>query len=322
MSSSSKGIAYGVTAYFLWGLVPLYFPLVAAAGPVEILAHRIVWSLGVLVLILALWRHWGWLRAAVTNPRQILLLSAAALVVSVNWGLFIYAVNSGNTLQASLAYFINPLVSVALGVVVLAERLRPTQWVAVGLGATAVVVLTVSSGAPPWLALGMAFSFATYGLTKKFVRLDGLESLSVEMTVLFLPALGFVLYLQATGTGTFTSVSTAHTLLLVGAGVVTALPLLAFGAAAYRIPLTMVGLLQFIAPVMQFLIAWLVFAEDLSPARWAGFAIVWTALAVFATDLLLGARRRSRAARAEAAAVATATPIPDEAPPAAPEPRG
>lgn len=301
-TSSSNGILYGVTAYFLWGLVPLYWPLVDAAGPVELLAHRMIWSLGILLVILVLWRRWSWVRAVLASPRQLVLLTAAALAITVNWGLFILAVVSGHTLQASLGYFINPLVSVALGVLVLGERLRPAQWTAVGLGGVAVVVLTVGYGSPPWLSLGMAFSFATYGLLKKFVRLDGPEGLTAETTLLFLPALGYLVFLHSTGAGTFATVSVPHTLLLVGTGVITALPLLAFGAAAYRIPLTMVGLLQFIAPVMQFLIAWLIFAEDLTPSRWAGFAIVWAALLVFATDMLRTAQRNRQTRRAAALA--------------------
>lgn len=301
MLSSTRGALYGALAYFLWGLAPLYWPLLLPATPVEILAQRIVWSLVVMLVILTLWRHWSRMRSVLRNPRQMLFLTVGALLISANWGLFIYTVQSGNTLQASLGYFINPLVSVALGVLVFAERLRRAQWAAVCLAVAAVAVLTIDYGAPPWLALGMAFSFAGYGLVKKFVRLDGVESLSMETALIFLPALGYLALLHAAGTGTFGTVSPSHTLLLAGAGLVTALPLLAFGAAAYRIPLTVLGLLQFIAPVMHFLIAWLIFAEELTTARWAGFAIVWSALALFIADLLRNAREARLRAAAEPA---------------------
>src|SRR5690606_7083366 len=275
----------------MWGLSTLYWPLLASSGALEILTHRMVWSLVAVLAVLAVRRHWRWLLGVLRSPRTLLLLTAAALVISVNWGLFILAVNSGQTSQAALGYFINPLVSVVMGVLVFAERLRPAQWCAVGLGAVAVAVLTFAYGGVPWYSLGMAFSFATSGLVKRFVSLDGLESLAVETLLMFAPALGYVAYLEATGAGTFASLSPGHTLLLVGSGVVTALPLLCFGMANRRIPLSMIGLLQFVVPVMQFLFAWLVFQEDLPASRWAGFAVVWVALVVFAADMLRNARR-------------------------------
>lgn len=252
VSELNKGVVYGATAYLLWGLFPLYWPLLAPSGALEILGHRMMWSLLAILVILALRRHWRWLPGVLRQPKQLLILTAAAVCISVNWGVFIYTVNAGHTLQAAFGYFINPLVSVAMGVLVFAERLRRAQWAAVALGVAAVVVLAFDYGSPPWLSLTMAFSFATYGLLKKFVRLDGMESLTIETAVMFLPALGYVLYLQATGAGTFGHVSVPHTLLLVSAGVVTALPLLFFGAAAFRIPLSMIGLLQFSTPVLQF----------------------------------------------------------------------
>ncbi|PSK92835.1 chloramphenicol-sensitive protein RarD [Murinocardiopsis flavida] len=299
MSELNRGAAFGAAAYVLWGVFPLYWPLLAPSGSVEILAHRMLWSLLAVLVILAATRHWRWLATALRSPRELLILTAAALAISVNWGAFIYTVNAGHTLQAAFGYFINPLVSVALGVIVFAERLRRVQWAAVALGTAAVVVLAVDYGAPPWLSLAMAFSFATYGVLKKFVRLDAVESLTLETLVMFVPALGFVLYLEATGSGTFGHVSAPHTLLLIGAGAVTALPLLCFGAAALRIPLSMIGLLQFITPVMHFIIGWLVFGEEMPASRWIGFAIVWAALAAFAFDMVRTARRtaRPRAAR-------------------------
>ncbi|TDQ45636.1 chloramphenicol-sensitive protein RarD [Actinorugispora endophytica] len=292
----NKGVAYGAGAYLLWGFMPLYWPLVAPSGSVEILAHRMIWSLAVVLGLLLAMRHWRWVLAVLRSPRQILLLTCAALLITLNWGTFIYAVNTGHTLQAALGYFINPLVSVALGVIVFSERLRAAQWAAVALGAVSVAVLSLSYGSLPWMALTMAFTFAFYGLTKKFVRLDGVESLTVETGILFLPALGFVVFLEATGAGTFLSGSSAHAALLIGAGLVTAVPLVLFGAAAHRIPLSLVGLLQFIAPVLQFLVAWLVFREEMSSFRWIGFAVVWTALVVFAVDMIRHSRRGRPAA--------------------------
>ncbi|RCV52858.1 EamA family transporter RarD [Marinitenerispora sediminis] len=313
MADSNRGVLYGAGAYLMWGLFPLYWPLLAPSGAVEILAHRMMWSLLTVLGILALRRHWRWFAAVLRSPRQLLLLTAAALVITANWGLFIYTVNSGHTLQAALGYFINPLVSVTLGVLVFSERLRRAQWAAVALGAVAVVVLTFDYGAPPWMALGMALTFAGYGVLKKFVRLDGVESLTVETMVMFLPALGYALLLHAAGGGTFGQVSAAHTVLLVGSGLVTAVPLLCFGAAAFRIPLSVLGLLQFIAPVLQFLIGWLVYGEEMPVSRWVGFGFVWVALMVFAADLAIAARRGSRD-RAERPAPAAATGPAAEAP--------
>lgn len=294
MSELSRGLVFGVTAYLLWGLFPLYIPLLNPSGSLEILAHRVVWSLVFLLLILAVRWHWRWIAPVLRNPRRLVLVAVAATAITANWGMFIYAVHIGQTLQASLGYFINPLVSVALGVVVLGESLRRAQLGAVGLGAIAVLVLSLGYGSVPWLSLGMAGSFAAYGLLKKFIGLDGQEGLSMETTMLLLPALGYLTWLQLTGVGTFAMVSTGHTLLLMAAGIVTALPLALFGSAAFRLPLSYVGLLQFITPVMQFLIAWLVFAEELPPSRWVGFAIVWCALAVFVVDLLRNRPRRSK----------------------------
>jgi chloramphenicol-sensitive protein RarD len=298
VSEVNRGVLLGGGAYLMWAFSTLYWPLIAAAAPLEILANRMVWSLlAVLLILLATRRRWGWLVEVVRSPRRLLPNAAAAALISVNWGLFIVAVNTGQTSQAALGYFINPLVSVMLGVLVFSERLRRAQWVAVALGGAAVVVLTYGYGAPPWLSLGMAFSFAAYGVIKKSSRLDGLQSLTVETLLMFLPALGYVLFLEGSGSGTLLGLSPLHTALLVGSGVVTTVPLLCFGAAARRIPLSMVGLLQFVVPVLQFLFAWLLFDEPLPLSRWIGFAIVWAALVVFATDMLRSARASRAVAR-------------------------
>ncbi|GAB2484017.1 EamA family transporter RarD [Nocardiopsis aegyptia] len=302
MPESNHGVALGAGAFLLWGLAALYWPFLSAAEPSEILAHRMVWSLlAMCVFLLIAGRGWAWLPAVVRSPRRFLPIAAAAALISLNWWGFIYSVSISQTLQASLAYFINPLMSVCLGMVFFSERLRTAQWIAVGLGALAVVVMTVAYGSAPWLSLLMASSFAAYGAVKKYVDLDGMRSLTVETLIMFLPALGFVLYLEIGGSGTMFSVSPGHTALLIGGGFVTALPLLLFGMAAQRVPLTIIGILQYIAPTMIFLIGWLVQGEEMPPSRWIGFAIVWSALCVFAFDQIRSARSRSAARRSEQA---------------------
>ncbi|MFE9105882.1 EamA family transporter RarD [Actinomadura geliboluensis] len=266
-------MAAGVGAYVMWGLFPLYWPLLKPAGAGEILAHRIMWSLVAVGAVLAVRRTW-----ARVGRRQMLLLVAAAVVISVNWWTYIYAVNSGRTIEASLGYFINPLISVVFGVVVFRERLRPWQWAAVGLGAAAVVVLTVDYGRPPWIALVLAFAFGVYGLLKKFADMPSAESLAVETAVMFLPALGFVFFLEAQGDAAFGHEGVANAVLLAGAGVVTAVPLMLFNSAAIRLPMTALGMLQYLAPVLQFAIGFLVQHEEMPPSRWAGFLLVWLAL--------------------------------------------
>ena len=284
-----SGVTAGIAAYVLWGLLPLYWPLLEPAGPIEILAHRIVWSLIVVVALMTALKGLSWLAAL--ERRQVRLLALASVLVAVNWGMYIYGVNSERVVETSLGYFINPLVTVALGVLVLKERLQPAQKAAVLIALVAVVVLTVDYGRPPWIALTLAFSWALYGLVKKRADVDALESLSVETAVLTLPAILFIAALSVDGSGTVTTEGAGHLALLVGSGVMTAVPLLFFGAAAVRIPLVTLGLLQYIAPVMQFLIGVLVYGEDMPASRLAGFALVWVALVVFATD----AARRSRA---------------------------
>jgi chloramphenicol-sensitive protein RarD len=271
----------------------LYFPLLKPASAVEILSHRVLWTLVVVGVMLAVRGRWGWLRALAVDRRRLLILSVAAIVLAVNWGVYIWAVNRGRVVDAALGYYINPLVTVLLGVVLLRERLRRWQWVAVGLATLAVVVLTIDVGRPPVIALVLAVSFATYGLMKNKVRMPALESLSVETLLLIVPALVALQVIQARGDLAFGQGSVCVTLLLVGVGIITAIPLRLFGAAASRVPLSTMGLMQYITPTAQFLIGLLVVHEEMSTGRWIGFVIVWAALLVFSVDSVHAARGRA-----------------------------
>nr|WP_306986582.1 EamA family transporter RarD [Streptomyces canus] len=278
----------------MWGLVPLFWPLLKPADAAEILAHRMVWSLVFVAVALVLVRRWAWAGELLRQPRRLALITVAAAVITVNWGVYIWAVNSGHVVEASLGYFINPLVTIAMGVLLLKERLRPVQWTAVGVGAAAVLVLTVGYGRPPWISLTLAFSFATYGLVKKKVNLGGVESLAAETAIQFLPALGYLLWLSSHGDLSFASEGPGHAALLASTGIVTALPLVCFGAAAIRVPLSTLGLLQYLAPVFQFVLGIFYFGEAMPPERWAGFALVWLALTLLTWDALRTARTLRR----------------------------
>jgi chloramphenicol-sensitive protein RarD len=294
------GTAAGLGAYALWGLFPLYFPLLEPAGGLEIVAHRVVWSLLFIGVLLTVVRRWSLVRPAVTDRRTLLVLVGAAVLISGNWLVFVYAVNSGHVVETSLGYFINPLVSVLLGVVVFGERLRAPQWVAVAIAGVAVGVLTVDYGRPPWIALSLAVTFGLYGLMKKLVRVEAAPGLFLETAIVALPALLVLGVLQSRGEGTFGTLGAAHGVLLVLSGVATAVPLLLFAAAARRIPLSTVGLLQYLTPCMQLTIGVLVYGEPMPPVRLAGFVLVWIALAVFTADSLRHARAGARRARTDA----------------------
>lgn len=295
MDERRAGIAAGLGAYALWGLFPLYFPLLEPAGGIEIVAHRVIWSLLFVAGLLTVRRRWSLVRAAVADRRTVLVLAGAAVLIAGNWSMFVYGVNSGHVVETSLGYFINPLVSVLLGVAVFAERLRPLQWLAVGIAAVAVAVLTLDYGRPPWIALVLAGTFGAYGLMKKLVRVEAAPGLFVETALVALPAAGFLAVLQARGTGSFAAHGAGHALLLISSGVATAIPLLLFAAATRRVPLSTVGLLQYVTPLMQLAIGVFVDHEEMPPARLAGFAIVWLALGVFTADSLRTARdRRTR----------------------------
>jgi len=294
-----KGTLYGVAAYAIWGTFPLYFHALKPSGPWEILAHRIVWTLVFCGLILTIRRDWGWLRTTLRNPRLLGGLTVAALVIAVNWVVYILAVVSGRTYEAALGYFLNPIVTVGLGVLVLGERLRRLQWAAVGVGALAAIYLTVAGGVVPWIPVVLAASFATYGLVKKRVgaSLAAMQSLAAETIVLAPVAVGILAWLEVASTPTLGRHGGVHTGLLLSAGIVTAIPLLFFAAAARRVPLVTMGLLQFMTPVLQLLCGVLLLGEHVAPALWVGFGIVWVALALLTLDSL----RSARAGRAQVA---------------------
>lgn len=294
VSDARRGLLLGVAAYLVWGGFPLYFPLLEPAGAVEVLAHRILWSavtMGLLVVVLGRGSH---LRALLRSGRTMLLLTVAAVTISVNWGTYIWGVNNDRVVESSLGYFINPLVTVLLGVLVLGERLRPAQWVAVGVATAAVAVLTLDYGHPPYVALVLAVSFGTYGLTKKTANVGAVESLAVETAVVAPLAVAYVAVLVTTGESGFGQHGLGHAVLLMSSGIVTAIPLIAFGAAATRVPLVTLGLLQYLTPVLQFALGVLWFHEEMPPARWAGFALVWVALVIFTVEANNHRRRQLR----------------------------
>ncbi|MFX0593432.1 EamA family transporter RarD [Melissospora conviva] len=305
MSTLRLGYLYGFGAYLIWGFFPIYLKALRPSGPVEILAHRVLWSVLFVALLLAFARNWRFLRELLRRPRVLAGICFAALLIGVNWGTYIYGVNADRVVETALGYFINPLVTVVLGVVVLRERLRVAQWAAVGLGGLAVAVLTVDYGHLPYLALVLAFSFAGYGFIKKRLGLPAAQALFIESAVLALPALGYLGWLAWRAESTFGQISTGHTLLLVAAGAATAIPLLLFAGAANRLPMTSLGILQYMTPILQLGCGVLIYHEPMPPARLAGFTLVWLALIVFTVDAFR-TTRRSRAARREESAPAGA----------------
>jgi len=283
-----SGLLFGVGAYASWGLFPAFFPLLKPAGAVEVLAHRILWCFGLMVVVTAAVRRLGDIRAI--SGRTWLLLTCASALISVNWVIYIYAVNNGHVVDAALGYFINPLVTIALGLVIFRERLNGAQFVALAIAVVAVVVLTVEVGAPPVIGLGLALSFALYGAVKKVVPVDPRVSVGLEAAIATPPALAYIVVLQANGQGTFANHGATHIVLLILSGVLTAVPLLLFAAAAQRLPLVTLGLLFYLTPAMQLTWGVIVGHEPMPPARWLGFALIWLALAVFSADGLCRSR--------------------------------
>jgi chloramphenicol-sensitive protein RarD len=289
--SMQTGILSAALAFLCWGLFPLYFHAIDEVPPMQILAHRMVWSLLFLVIVLAVRRQWGWL-SLVRKPKVLLGFIASAFFLSANWGIYIWAVNSGHVIESSLGYFINPLVNIMFGYLLLKERMRPGQWGAIGIAAAGVAWLTWQSGSLPWIALLLACTFGIYGLLRKIAALGALEGLSFETMVLFPLALAYVIWLTVHGENAFLNTASNTTrLLLVAAGPITAIPLLLFASGARQIPLSVLGLLQYLSPTLQFLLGVWMFHEHFDAAKLVGFALIWAALALFAGEGILSRRR-------------------------------
>ena len=302
VSESRRGLLLGVAAYTLWGAFPLYWVLLEPAGALEILAHRILWSLVTMGVIVVLLRRTTQLRALFRDRRVFALLALGAAVITVNWATYIWGVNNGRVVEASLGYFINPLVTVLMGVFILGERLRPLQWGAMAVAGTAVAVLALDYGRLPWVALVLAFSFGTYGLAKKTANVGAIESLTLETMLIAPVAAAYVGWLVATGQSNFGTHGVAHALLFTTTGIVTAIPLICFGGAAIRVSMVTLGLLQYLAPILQFALGVLWFHEDMPAGRWVGFVLVWIALAIFTVEAVHHHRRRQLALAVTASA--------------------
>jgi len=292
MSRYRTGLAFGFTTYFIWGLFPLYWPLLKPANPLEIVSNRAVWTLGFCLISLALTKQLASTLTLFRNKRLILGLSLAAVLISINWLTYIWAVNKGHVVDSSLGYYINPLVSIGFGVIFLRERMSKWQWISVSIATIGVIVLTIDAHTFPWIAITLALSFGSYGFVKKRLGLGSLESLAIETTLTLIPYGGYLLFLANKGTGQLGQGAGLTTLLILS-GAVTAIPLLLFNGAATRIPLSLMGLIQYMTPTVQFCIGVFLRHEEMSPARWAGFFIIWIALIVLATDLMRSSSTRN-----------------------------
>lgn len=280
----NPGILYAASAYALWGVFPLYFKSLQEIPPVEILLHRMVWSLLFVVIVLAWRRQWSWLGEVMRKPKVLAGFAASAILLSANWFIYIWAVNNGHVVESSLGYFINPLFNVLLGSLILHERLRPVQWIAVAIAACGVAWLTWHGGSLPWIALFLAATFGLYGLLRKTASLGALEGLTLETMLLFPLAFGYLMLLTIDDRNSFITASTTSQLLLAAAGPITAIPLLLFASGARRIPLSLLGLLQYIGPTLQLLLGVWLYHEPFGGARMAGFALIWGALAVYSLE--------------------------------------
>lgn len=295
LAEQRRGLAITAGTFVLWGVVPVYWHLLREVPSAQIIAHRIIWSTLLVVAWLLFSSGLGWLRAIAAQPRALWMLALSSIAIAFNWGLYIWAVNAGHVIETSLGYFINPLVNVLLGVLVLHERLRRIQWLAVGCAALGVAWLTIDAGTPPWIALGLASSFGLYGLLRKLVAVDAVGGLGLESLYLFLPALGFALWSESGHGGGFISGwGWGNDALLILGGVVTAVPLIGFAYGVKRIPLSLVGLLQYIAPTLQLLLGVLFFHEPFDGGRALGFAAIWLGLVLYAGEGMWRLQRRPR----------------------------
>ncbi len=287
----NKGVFYAFSAYLLWGFFPIYFKLISIVPPLQILAHRFFWSFIFLIILIIAFKQFTRLKASL-NRRILVSYFIAGAILAVNWGTYVYAVNSGHVIESSLGYFINPMVSVLLGVIFLKERLRTGQWISVGLAAIGVIYLTVTFGAIPWISLILAFSFGLYGLIKKLSPLDSLPGLTLETGMIFLPALAYLGIQEASGVGSIGHTGWGIALLLAISGVVTAVPLLLFSAGTRRINLSTIGILQYITPTIQFLLGTLLFKEPFDFHRLIGFVLIWLALIIFSGEMIIQQRNK------------------------------
>lgn len=276
----NKGIWYGIGAYAMWGFFPIYWKLLKHVPAIELLSHRIAWSFFFLVIVILISKQWNEFRSLI-NKQTLKIYLIASLLIGVNWLLYVWAVNAGHIVETSLGYFINPLLSVLMGVIILREKLRITQWIPIVIAFIGVIYLTFTYGRLPWIALGLAFSFGFYGLTKKLAPLSSVFGLTLETGILFLPAILYLGFQESNATAAFLHTGLTSDLLMIGAGIVTTIPLLMFASAAKQIPLTMIGILQYLAPTIQFLIGVFVYKEDFDTTRLIGFSIVWLALIIF-----------------------------------------
>jgi chloramphenicol-sensitive protein RarD len=288
-SEHSLGLIFGVGSYVLWGLFPLYWPLLEPANPLEIVSHRAVWTLVFCLIVLALSKQLHSTIAIVKKPRIMAGLFLTTILVSINWLTYIWATNNGHVVEAALGYYINPLIIIAFGVLLLREKMRPLQWLAVGIAAVGVTILTIDYGRLPWVAISLALSWGTYGLVKKKLDLGALNGLAIETLISLIPYAGYLIYLGNQGTGQFGQ-KPGLTILLISAGAVTAIPLLLFNGSTTRLPYSTIGLLQYITPTIQFSIGVWVRHEDMPAARWIGFVVIWLALLALATDLVKSSR--------------------------------
>lgn len=282
-----KGILFSLGAYGLWGILPIYWKFIHDVPALEIISHRVIWSFLFVFSLVILNNSWHEFRPLAKNKKRLLPYLAMAILLSINWLTYVWGVKAGYIVETSLGYFINPLVSVLFGVLFLREKLRPWQWIAVGLAFLGVLYLTISYGRLPWIALTLAGSFGLYGLVKKTASLESLNGFTLETALMFLPAFGYLVYLEANGQGAFGHISAPTTALLALTGIVTGVPLVWFGMAARRIDLSTLGFLQYIAPTLQFLIGVFVYHEDFSRERLLGFSIIWAALLIFSVERMM-----------------------------------
>ncbi|MCX6159423.1 MAG: EamA family transporter RarD [Ignavibacteriota bacterium] len=289
----NKGIWYAIGAYAWWGFFPIYWKLLKHVPALQLISHRIVWSFAALIVVILIIRQWKEFRDSVFNFKVLRLYLLAAILIAVNWFIYVWAVNAGHIVETSLGYYINPLLSVLMGVIFFREHLNLWQWIPIGMAAAGVLYLTVSLGTLPWIALILAFSFASYGLVKKVAPLSSLHGLTLETLILLIPAAVFIFYSESSGTSVFMHYGWVSDLMIVGAGVITTIPLLLFASAAKRIPLSFIGILQYIAPTIQFLIGVLLYKEQFSTQQFIGYSLVWIALIIFGFNSFSSYRAKS-----------------------------